>query len=805
VLRFGQAVIDIPRRQVVVDDEPRHLEPQAFDLLVYLVTHRDRVVPKHELLDEVWGDQFVSESALTTRVKEIRRALGDDGVRQAFVRNFRGRGYRFVAAEHGGPPTAVDGAPSDSIPMIGRDDDCVAVFDALERSRLVTLVGPGGVGKTTLAREIGRQVRAGRTGTRDVRLVQLATVRDDSGVRRAFEQACDIADPTLGSDALAAAIAELDALVVVDDCEHVVAAAARFAEAIVRQRGPVTLLATSRERLGVGGEQVVPVEPLGRAASRALLVERAREARPDVEVDPDDIAVDRLLTILDDLPLAIEMAAARLADVGVPELVELLGERLDLLRSAHRGVDARHRTLAEVIGWSERLLDPGARRVLHDMSVFAGPVTAADIAAVVGSSAGELTLGPLADLVEHSLVVADPTVRPTRYRLLGTVRAVIAPQRNPAVDDRHARQVVAIVEDADHVLRGPYERDAVRRIQSLEAEIRVAHRWARDHDHALAGRLTASLLHYAHERQWSEPATWARELLDDPCLAIDPAPFAAAVAADASNRDDVELATRLATTALGNDDPRVAACAHDTIANVGMYSGDLASSAEHGAAQRALGERVGDSTIRTFGLLSVVLAAVYGGDPITARRTFGASRSGTPLSVTSAAWLAYGEGELLSAEGDDRTAIERFRRAVELGTSVDNRFVVGVAQVAELAARARAGDITEAIRAFEAVLVQYRRTHHVTHAITALRNLIVLLVRDERDEPAMRLLGALSGPAVKATYGTESAELAAARAAVEFRCGAAEVERWIGEGDGQSTAWALDMAIALLAAASTGA
>lgn len=805
MLRFDHATIDIPRRQVVVDGEVRHLEPQAFDLLVYLVTHRDRVVPKHELLDQVWGDQFVSESALTTRVKEIRRALGDDGVRQVFVRNFRGRGYRFVATESSAATPAADEPRARrtdaATTLVGRDGDLATVFDALERSRLVTLVGPGGVGKTTLAREIAGLAKGSPPDDREVHLVQLATVRDERGIRHAFERACDILDPALDDDELAAAIGDLDALVVVDNCEHLAASAARFVDAIVRRRGPATLLATSRERLGVGGEQVVPIEPLDRAVARELLVERALSARPDVVIDVGDEAIDRLLSMLDDLPLAIEMAAARLAVVGVAELVDLLGERLDLLRSAHRGVEDRHRNLAAVIGWSERLLDPAARQVLHDMTVFAGPVSAADIAAVVGVSAGELTLGPLADLVEHSLVVADAAVQPTRYRLLGTVRAVVAPQRDRDVDGRHARHVVAVVEEADRVLRGPAERDAVDRIQSLEAEIRVAHRWARDHEHGLAAQLTASLLHYAHERHWSEPAAWARELLDDPRLSVDPAPFAASVAADASNRDDVEVAIQLATTAAGSDDPRVAACAHDTIANVGMYSGDLVLCAEHGAAQLALGERVGDSTIRTFGLLSEVLASVYGGDPVTARRRFDAHRSSAPLSITSTAWLAYGDGELLSAEGDDRSAAERFRRAVELGTSIDNRFVVGVAQVAELAARARAGDITEAIRAFAAVLVRYRRTHQVTHAITALRNLIVLFVRDERDQPAMQLLGALSGPDVKATYGAESDELAAAKATVEARRGEASVEAWIDDGGGRGPAWALDLAIALLTAA----
>lgn len=799
MLRFGDAVIDIPRRQLSVDGEPRHLEPQAFDLLAYLVTHRDRVVSKPELLDEVWGDQFVSESALTTRIKEVRRALGDDGTRQSFIRNFRGRGYRFVAE----PTVLVDTDESAGneprSPVVGREEAIAAALDAIGRSPLVTLTGPGGVGKTTLSAEVARQSQ--RRDGRGVHVVRLATVRDDVGLRRAFERACDLTFPSGDVDTLADAVADLDALVIIDNCEHLVAEVAQLVERITQRHGPVRLLATSRERLGIPHEQVLRVGPLDAASARTLLVARAREAHPGVAVDLDDPAIDRLLVLLDRLPLAIEMAAARLATVGADELLHVLGERLDLLRSSHRGVDARHRTLGEVIAWSERLLGSDARRLLHDLTVFEGPVTVDDVAAVVEASPAELMLGPLADLVEHSLVVAETDATPTCYQMLATVRAVVAPRRDPSVDARHARHVAAAVERADRQLRGPGEAEGVGRIRSLEAEIAGAHRWARRHDHELAAQLTTSLLHYSHERLWGEPAAWARAMLATPGIAVDVRPFAAAAAADASNRDDAGGAVQLATTALGSDEPRVAASAHDTLANVGMYTGDLDLSIEHGAAQVELGIRTGDSTIHTFGVLSGTLAHVYAGDLVAARRALGTRPTSEPLSVTSEAWLAYGVGELLAAEGDDPAAIARFHQAVALGSTVDNPFVVGVAQVAELAARARAGDIAESIRAFREILIRYRRQHDVTHGVTALRNLIVLLVRDERDEPAMQLLGALSTPAVKATYGRESALLAEAKDTAIARHGDGAVERWIAAGGVHDAGWALDAAIDLLATA----
>ena len=151
MLRFDGCSLDLARREVRSGGQVQHLEPQAFDLLAYLVEHRGRVVPKEELLDRVWGDQFVSDAALTTRVKEVRRAIGDDGRRQRLVRNVRGRGYRFVGeiAHPAGQNPA--GAAE---PILGRAHDIAGVARLLSTSTLVTLVGAGGVGKTRLAVEV---------------------------------------------------------------------------------------------------------------------------------------------------------------------------------------------------------------------------------------------------------------------------------------------------------------------------------------------------------------------------------------------------------------------------------------------------------------------------------------------------------------------------------------------------------------------------------------------------------------------------------------------------------------------------
>ncbi|MGB8858122.1 MAG: winged helix-turn-helix domain-containing protein, partial [Ilumatobacteraceae bacterium] len=225
--RFNDVEIDPAGREIRRRGVAVHLEPQAFDLLVLLIEHRDRVLAKTDLLDGVWGHRFLSEANLTTRVKEARRAVGDDGASQHTIRNARGRGYRFVAR------LADDGTAQLAVPvgLVGREADYARATAALRSQPLVTLLGPGGAGKTALARAILSDARVG--GADGGHFVDLSALEPGADVLPAVALALSISLDAARPATAVSAIARLDALVVLDNCEHVVDSAADLIERLL--------------------------------------------------------------------------------------------------------------------------------------------------------------------------------------------------------------------------------------------------------------------------------------------------------------------------------------------------------------------------------------------------------------------------------------------------------------------------------------------------------------------------------------------------------------------------------------------
>ena len=341
----------------------------------------------------------------------------------------------------GGPLPPVDEE------LIGRGDELASIWEALGRTRLVTLVGVGGMGKTRLALEVaagGVDAFAGgvwwvdlstATGPEAVVPVAMASVgaRETPG-RTALESFCD-------------RFTGRSALIVVDNCEHVLAAAGELIRALRTAAPEVRIVATSREALGTRGEQLVPVGSLPGVDGIALFAERALAVRPDLDVHADRAVIERICSRLDGIPLAIELAAARCRSMAPAEIDELLGDRFRLLRGGRSGAE-RHRTLQAAVAWSYGMLDRAERTVFDQMAVFGGGTLTDGLVAVTGMDRIEL-LDAVDQLVARSMVVASRTPLGTRYHQLETLRQyaedrLVEAGTMDAIRDRHLRWVVSL-------------------------------------------------------------------------------------------------------------------------------------------------------------------------------------------------------------------------------------------------------------------------------------------------------------------------------------------------------------------------
>jgi predicted ATPase/DNA-binding SARP family transcriptional activator len=690
----------------------------------------------------------------------------------------------------GSPGRSESAVPVPVTSLVGRQDDVAAVQRLLLGARLVTLVGPGGVGKTRLALEVARQVADAHAS--GCRVLELGTLADAATLTTAVLGAVGLTAQGGADDAALRRLGALDVLVVLDNCEHLVDAVAELVEQLL-VGGRAQVLATSRERLGVPGEHVLVVEPLAttpeRPAARTLFVERARAAG-GLGAEPFDLAlVDRVVQGLDGLPLAIEMAAARAAGVGLPELAAMLGEA-DLaarhgeadavvrpgepdpaspthLRNPHRSAPARHRSLAAVVAWSEDLLDPPERATLTGWPVFSGPVEAADAEAVLGASRASVEA-----LVHRSLLVPQPDAlsTPTRYRMLRTVRSAVLERGVGALPRaRHAAHVLGVAAGADAALRGPHEAVAVARLGGLVAELRTAHAWAREHDVSLAATLSAALHVLAVSTLDDEVLGWAARLVPhlddgDPRLA----PAHAGVAAHLTQAGQLTAAAARARRALALDpEPRVRLAALEVLADAAIYDGQLTLCGEIAGEMTDVALACGDAHYLAMATGSACLALAYGGDPGGAHRELARRRTllherFDPLSPTALGWLAYTEAEI-DLDADPSGAAAGLRRAVSLADSVGNRYLGGVARVSATSVAARHGDPGEALVSFEGVIRWWLERGDRTHLVTTLRNLVDVLRRLDAPAAAAELLGAVSGTGVSQTFGAERALLDAAR------------------------------------------
>ena len=642
-------------------------------------------------------------------------------------------------------PPAAPGRPAAA--LFGRTGTVAELRRLLAEERLVTLVGPGGVGKTRVALEVARLDGAEA-------VLRLAPVTDPALLPQSLAAALDLRVVHGGVlAACTALLATRPVLLVVDNCEHVLDAARDVVQTLLDGCPELTVLATSRRRFGLAAERVLRLAPLpvpaadraddgglSRVPSVAMFLERAGRVRTAVAPDPAALdVVAEIVRRLDGMPLAIELAAGRMAGFALTELRDRLHRALDLIGSpdpppADPGTgdrppaELRHRTLRATVEWSYQLLPAAEQRLFRHLSVFVDGVdldTAEHIAGELGL-AGD-PAGALAHLVDASMIDASFEGR-TRYRMLETLRAfghdrlVAAGELAEATDRllRWALELAAWIDETGAGEREPDADTALRReVRNLAAAWQLARAPGRLDD---AVALLIRLREIYSWRDLIEIRGWADELVDDPELTGHPrAPAVLGSAAlFAYHRGDPQEAARLARLGLTRAaEPISRWYCLEGLALAASSEGAFADCRRHALAAEAEAPR---PTV-CHGL--AVIAAVYDGDLDGARALLD---SGVPpASTTLRGFAAYAAGELANAAGDPERAAKHYTRALELARESGATFLDGIATVGLQTVRVRAGRTDDALRGYRDVIDYFARNGNWPHLWTTLRNLAVLL------------------------------------------------------------------------------
>jgi predicted ATPase/DNA-binding winged helix-turn-helix (wHTH) protein len=538
-LTFGPFRFLPAQRLLLEGDKPLPLGGRAFDILSLLLERPGDVVRKDEIIARVWPNIFVDESVVRTHIGALRKALGDNQRANRYVSNIPGRGYAFVAPVTGNEATGPSAAPAAKLGaiaklpaplarMIGRDQMVAELATLLPQRRFMTIVGPGGIGKTTVALAAAQKLVGSYPD--GVWFADLASVVAPELVISTVATALGLRllSPEPVAE-LVAALSDRRMLLVMDNCEHLLDAVAPLAEQIVARASEVHLLATSRERLRAEGEWVQHLGPLEfppqeQTLSAAdaltfsaieLFVDRARASLGAFEMnDADASIVADTCRNLDGLPLAIELAAAHVDTFGIRGLAERLRDRLTILANGRRTALPRHQTLRATFDWSYHLLAPTEQIVLCCLAIFSGRFTL-DAALAVAESAEiskQAALGALVGLVAKSLVTADVSGEVTYYRLLELMRAYAGEklaQSNQAgvVARRHAAYCRAVLRNAESDWEELSTPEWLGRYAGWIGDVRAALDWcfAPGGDVALGIALTAA----------STPLWFALSLVDE--------------------------------------------------------------------------------------------------------------------------------------------------------------------------------------------------------------------------------------------------------------------------------------------------
>ncbi|MCQ1574639.1 helix-turn-helix transcriptional regulator [Neorhizobium galegae] len=496
-----------PERSLLLQDgRPVKIGSRALLILIILVERAGLIVSNRELIDLVWPDTYVEESNIRVHLTSLRRLLGERLGTARFIVNIPGRGYQFIAPvrrddphEERAQPVAVDRTGPTVGRLIGRDDILDKLTAMLPQRRLITILGAGGIGKTALVQAL--TARWLEETAAEVSFVDLAPVSDDSRVASALAAVLQV--PVISSDPMPnilQALRRTRRVLVFDSCEHVIDAVAEISETIIAEVDNVNIVTTSREPLRASGEWIQRLQPLAFPPEQSplsvddvlsypavqLFVERALAISDTFAPnDHEALVLGDLCRRLDGLPLAIELAAARVDMFGLEELARRLDSQLSLLSRGLRTAVPRHRTIRATIDWSYQLLSLQQKNLLNRLSVFTGYFSfesASALAAAPGGPSGAF-VEEIVQLVEQSLVVAETINHGTSYRLLGTTRAFAGEKLEESgevdmVREWHAGHVLDLLKDANDASTTLTLEDWSSAYSSMIDDIRTAMDWA---------------------------------------------------------------------------------------------------------------------------------------------------------------------------------------------------------------------------------------------------------------------------------------------------------------------------------------
>ena len=704
-----------------------------------------------------------------------------------------------------GQPLTAGALPAETTGLVGRERELTEIAGLLSTTRLVTLTGVGGVGKTRLA--IRSAANAAEKFPAGVRLVECASLRDAGGVAIAVAGVLAVAQQPGQSimQSVIGAVGDRRMLLVLDNCEQVIIDTAEFAERILASCPSVTLLATSRETLSVEGEQVWPVFPLVcggiQSAGVQLFVERARGVAPDFAPDPELEAISDICRRLDGIPLAIELAAARTRAMSCTQIRDRLDARFRLLTRGGRHSAERHQTLQQAVKWSYDLLTPDEQTALLRVSVFAGGFTleAAEQVCAGGVVAAPDVLDLLDSLVRKSLVVVERQRGGIRYALLETIRLFAEEQRTDPAEDRALRyrhaQCFADGSDANFATwRSAQQGLAYEWLDRELANLRIAFRWARNAGEIdFAVRIASNVGDMARFRIREDAAGWAEEILDSARATRHPRltvllTWAASSAWAQGRLGDAKRFGQEAIDLVGDAHFEPFAWAFTDLATIASYEGDVAAAeafARLGAAQAAdAKDCFCQAMLPHFLVVSGrAVEAIEAAD----RAVRSAEATSIPNSIAMALW-ARGEAY---ADRDPVVAIDAYERGIEIARASGNRFWDIVISSEATALQVRSDDPAMALRTLARMLDLWRGSTDLMVVSRGLGSLVVFFERLGDFAAAATLHGATARMLKSSAFMKEYAD---AVARVRSAIGTAAFDMTSGHGSAMGLGESLDYA-----------